>query len=88
MGKTVIHPSHVLTVHSLLAVTAEEYADATDILGDDAASGGVKKSLYGNKMNESKPHRAWAMRTRLRARVYGVTRPGIGLVDMLDAGTA
>lgn len=88
IGKTVIHPSHVLAVHSLLAVTAEEFDDATDVLGEDAALGGVKKSQHGNKMNEAKPHRAWALRTRLRARVYGVTRPGVGLVDMLDAGAA
>lgn len=85
-GKTVIHPSHVQAVHTLLAVTAEEYADASDILGEDAVHGGVRRSHYGNKMNEVKPHRAWAQRTLLRARVFGVTRPGVGMVDLLDAG--
>jgi len=87
-GKTVIHPSHVHAVHSLLAVTAEEYADATDILDPEAANGGVRRSHYNNKMNEVKPHRAWAHRTLLRARVFGVTRVGVSLVDLLDAGAA
>ncbi|MGI8531657.1 MAG: HpcH/HpaI aldolase/citrate lyase family protein [Geodermatophilaceae bacterium] len=87
LGKTVIHPSHVPAVHALLAVTAEEYADATDLLGADAAAGGVRRSTYGNKMNEVKPHRAWALRTVLRSRAFGVTRPGVGVVDLLDAGT-
>lgn len=87
-GKTVIHPSHVVAVHALLAVTAEEYADASDVLGADAVHGGVRRSHYNNKMNEVKPHRAWAQRTLLRARVFGVTRPRVGLVELLDAGAA
>jgi len=86
IGKTVIHPSHVHAVHTLLAVTAEEYADASDILREDAVHGGVRRSHYGNKMNEVKPHRAWAQRTLLRSRVFGVTRPRVGMVDLLDAG--
>lgn len=85
-GKTVIHPSHVHAVHTLLAVTSEEYDDAGDILGEDAVNGGVRRSQYGNKMNEVKPHRAWAQRTMLRSRVFGVTRPGVSIVDLLDAG--
>lgn len=85
IGKTVIHPSHVHAVHALLAVTAEEYDDASDLVGEDAVHGGVRRSQYGNKMNEVKPHRAWAHRTLLRSRVFGVTRPGVGIVDLLDA---
>jgi len=85
-GKTVIHPSHVHAVHALLAVTAEEYDDASDILGEDAHNGGVRRSQHGNKMNEAKPHRAWANRTLSRSRVFGVTRPGVGIVDLLGAG--
>jgi len=85
-GKTVIHPSHVHAVHTLLAVTAEEYDDASDILGEDSANGGVRRSAYGNKMNEVKPHRAWAQRTLKRSRVFGVTRPGTNIVDLLEAG--
>lgn len=82
-GKTVIHPSHVAPVHALAAVTAEEYQDAVDILGGDA--GGVLASGYGNKMNELKPHRAWAQRVVLRASVFGVTKPGVTSVELMTA---
>ncbi len=82
-GKTVIHPSHVAPVHALSAVTHEEYYDAIDILGGDA--GGVRASGYGNKMNELKPHRAWAERVVLRASVFGVTNRGVTFVDLLTA---
>jgi citrate lyase beta subunit len=85
-GKTVIHPTHVLTVHALSVVTHEEYADACDILGHDMSGGGVRASSYGNKMNEAKPHRAWAERTLRRAEVFGVAAEEVGLVDLLVAG--
>jgi hypothetical protein len=84
IGKTVIHPTHVAAVHSLSVVTHEEYADATDILGT-AAAGGVASSSYRNKMNESKPHTAWARGTALRAQVFGVAHEGITFVDLLGA---
>ncbi len=83
LGKTVIHPSHVPVVHSLCVVSHEEYLDALDIAGD--TGGGVKASSYGNKMNESKPHRPWAERTLLRARAFGVARPGVSFVELLEA---
>ncbi|MDJ0352902.1 HpcH/HpaI aldolase/citrate lyase family protein [Pseudarthrobacter sp. PH31-O2] len=83
LGKTVIHPSHVPVVHSLSVVSHEEYLDALDIAGDPG--GGAKASSYGNKMNEAKPHRAWAERTLLRARAFGVARPGVTFVDLLEA---
>jgi citrate lyase beta subunit len=83
-GKTVIHPSHVAAVHALSVVSHEEFADATDILGT-AAGGGVASSSYRNKMNESKPHAAWARATMLRARVFGVAHEGISFVDLLGA---
>lgn len=83
LGKTVIHPSHVPVVHSMCVVSHEEYLDALDIAGDDG--GGVKASSYGNKMNESKPHRPWAERTLLRARAFGVARPGVSFVELLEA---
>ncbi len=83
LGKTVIHPSHVPVVHSLSVVSHEEYLDALDIAGD--TGGGAKASSYGNKMNEAKPHRAWAERTLLRARAFGVARPGVTFVDLLEA---
>ncbi|GAC50413.1 HpcH/HpaI aldolase/citrate lyase family protein [Gordonia aichiensis] len=82
-GKTVIHPSHAAAVHALSAVTHEEYNDALDILSSDA--GGVQASAYRNKMNERKPHRNWASRVIDRAAVFGVTRPGVGFVDLLTA---
>ncbi|MET3809891.1 HpcH/HpaI aldolase/citrate lyase family protein [Arthrobacter sp. UYEF3] len=83
LGKTVIHPSHVPVVHSMCVVSHEEYLDAQDIAG--SIGGGVKASSYGNKMNEAKPHRAWAERTLLRARAFGVARPGVNFVELLEA---
>ncbi|GAA1483060.1 HpcH/HpaI aldolase/citrate lyase family protein [Gordonia sinesedis] len=82
-GKTVIHPAHVGPVHALSAVTHEEYHDALDILADEC--GGVRSSSYRNKMNELGPHRNWALRVMDRAAAFGVTRPGIGFVDLLTA---
>lgn len=85
IGKTVIHPSHVAAVHALSVVTHEEYADACDVLATNA-TGGAAPSSFGNKMNESKPHSAWARRTLLRAEAYGVAREGVSFVDLLGAG--
>jgi citrate lyase beta subunit len=85
LGKTCIHPSHVLPVHALSVVSLEEYSDATDILRPDRSGGGVLRSAYTNKMNEIKPHRAWAERTLLRAELFGVARDGVGFVDVLAA---
>jgi citrate lyase beta subunit len=83
-GKSVIHPSHVAAVNALGVVSLEEYRDAVDIL-DTAASGGAASSAYGNKMNESKPHTAWARRTALRARAFGVANDRVSFVDLLGA---
>lgn len=83
-GKTVIHPSHVPVVHSMLVVTHEQYVDALDVLSN--AVGGVMASTYGNKMNELKPHRSWAERTLMRARAFGVARADISFVELLEAG--
>ncbi|HST47583.1 HpcH/HpaI aldolase/citrate lyase family protein [Jatrophihabitans sp.] len=84
-GKTVIHPSHVAAVHALSVVTHEEYCDACDVLGT-RSGGGVASSAYRNKMNESKPHSAWARRTVLRAAVFGVANADVSFVDLLGAG--
>ncbi|HSY15702.1 MAG TPA: HpcH/HpaI aldolase/citrate lyase family protein [Jatrophihabitantaceae bacterium] len=84
-GKTVIHPSHVAAVHALLVVSHEEYVDALDILNTNGG-GGASASTYGNKMNESKPHSAWARRLMLRAQVFGVGRASTSFVDLLGAG--
>jgi citrate lyase beta subunit len=85
LGKTVIHPSHVAAVHALSVVTNEEYADACDVLATNSAGGAVASS-FRNKMNESKPHTAWARRTMLRADAFGVARDGVSFVDLLGAG--
>ncbi|MBQ0830164.1 HpcH/HpaI aldolase/citrate lyase family protein [Streptomyces tagetis] len=86
LGKTCIHPSHVLPVHALSVVSHEEYCDARDILRPERGGGGVLRSAYTNKMNEVKPHRAWAERTLLRAEVFGVANEDIGFVELLGAG--
>ncbi|MFJ9697980.1 HpcH/HpaI aldolase/citrate lyase family protein [Kitasatospora sp. NPDC101183] len=83
LGKTCIHPSHVPAVHALSVVTHEEYCDARDILR--AEQGGVLRSAYTNKMNEARPHRAWAERTLLRARVFGVAREDVSFAELLAA---
>lgn len=82
-GKTVIHPSHVTVVNASATVDHEEYADARDVLS--AGDGGAAASAYGNKMNEARPHRAWADRVLRRARIYGVRRPGLGVEALAEA---
>jgi citrate lyase beta subunit len=84
-GKTVIHPTHVAAVHALSVVPYEEYADACDVVATQAA-GGARASSYANKMNESKPHTAWARRVLQRAELFGVAREGVSFVDLLGAG--
>ncbi|MEV7424511.1 MULTISPECIES: HpcH/HpaI aldolase/citrate lyase family protein [unclassified Streptomyces] len=85
-GKTCIHPSHVPPVHALSVVSHEEFSDARDILRPERDGGGVLRSAYTNKMNEVKPHRAWAERTLRRAEVFGVAREDVGFVELLTAG--
>ena len=88
IGKTCIHPSHVLPVHALSVVSHEEFSDAQDILRPERDGGGVVRSTYTNKMNEVKPHRAWAERVVRRAEVFGVARENVGFVELLAAGLA
>ncbi|MEV4616246.1 HpcH/HpaI aldolase/citrate lyase family protein [Kitasatospora sp. NPDC049258] len=85
LGKTCIHPSHVPAVHALSVVTHEEYSDAQDILQQSRGGGGVLRSAYTNKMNEAKPHRAWAERVLLRAEVFGVAREEVSFAELLSA---
>jgi citrate lyase beta subunit len=85
LGKTVIHPSHVHPVHALMVVTHEEYTDACTVM--DGNAGGVRRSDYGNKMNELRPHRAWAEILLRRAHAFGVLRAGHTFVDVLAALT-
>ena len=85
LGKTCIHPSHVPAVHALAVATHEEWSDAEDILHQDRSGGGVMRSAYTNKMNEVKPHRAWAQRVMLRASVFGVAREDVTFAELLAA---
>jgi citrate lyase beta subunit len=82
-GKTVIHPTHVPVVHALSVVSHEEFLDAQSILAGEG--GGAAASPYGNKMNEMKPHRAWATKTLLRAEAFGVSAESTTFVDLLEA---
>jgi citrate lyase beta subunit len=84
-GKTIIHPSHAAAVHALSVVSHEEYSDAVVIAADANGAGGVLRSAYANKMNEVRPHYAWAQLTLLRARMFGVAAEGVTFVDFLDA---
>jgi hypothetical protein len=84
-GKTIIHPSHAAAVHALSVVSHEEYSDAVVIAADANGAGGVLRSAYANKMNEVRPHHAWAQLTLLRARMFGVAAEGVSFVDFLDA---
>lgn len=82
-GKTVIHPSHVAVVNAAQTVDHEEYADARDVVS--AVEGGAAASAFGNKMNEARPHRAWASGVLRRAHVFGVRRPGVGADELAGA---
>ncbi len=83
LGKTVIHPTHVPLVHAMSVVSHEEYVDALEIQGN--SQGGAAASPYGNKMNEMKPHQAWATQTMLRAAAFGVAAADVTYVDFLEA---
>lgn len=85
-GKTLIHPTHVALVHAMNVVSHEEFLDAQAIAGN--AGGGAAASPYGNKMNEMKPHQAWANRTLLRARSFGVAAADVTFVELLEASMA
>lgn len=83
LGKTVIHPSHVPLVHAMSVISSEEYLDALAIDAD--LGGGVSASPSRNKMNEMKPHQAWAQKTLLRAAAFGVAAQDVTYVDLLEA---
>lgn len=83
-GKTVIHPTHIGLVHSLLVVNHEEYSDAIDILSESKTGGGAHASQYKNKMNEIKPHSAWANQIKNRADAFGVSNENIDFIDFLE----
>lgn len=72
VGKTIIHPSHIIPVQSQYIVGHEEYLDALSIVESCHSQKGAIKSSYTNKMNEIKPHEKWAQKILLRAENYGV----------------
>jgi citrate lyase beta subunit len=84
IGKTTIHPSHVAVVNALSVVSFEEHRDASDVLGAGRGSG-VLASVHRNKMNEIRPHSAWASAVLRRARAFGVAADGVSFVDLLTA---
>lgn len=72
IGKTCIHPSQLKYIQENCVVTYENYKDALSILGMSNGIVGVKKGYNNNKMNEVKPHTAWAKKVIGLAEVYGV----------------
>jgi len=81
-GKTVIHPSQVNIVNSLMVVSKEDYMDASNII--DSSLDGVIKSDYFNKMNEIKPHEKWAKEILLKAKIMGVFQDGKSYKELLQ----
>jgi len=65
-------------------VSHEEYSAAV-VIAADSSAGGVLRSAYANKMNEVRPHQAWAEITLTRAQMFGVAAEGVTFVDFLDA---
>ncbi|MBR1792800.1 MAG: HpcH/HpaI aldolase/citrate lyase family protein [Bacteroidales bacterium] len=80
VGKTIIHPTHAKFVNAMFTVVEEEYNDAVQILN---TSGGVVKSIRGDKMNEIGPHRRWAEKIVRRASVYGVVRNEDSVISLV-----
>jgi citrate lyase beta subunit len=85
-GKSVVHPMHVTLVNALHTVPHEEWIDAESVLA--ASGGGASASQFRNKMNEAGPHRLWAERIRQRGRAFGVLRPGVSVVRLLEVAQA
>jgi len=82
-GKTVIHPSQVNIVNSLMVVSKEDYIDANNIIS--SSLNGVIKSNYSNKMNEIKPHEKWAKEILLKANIMGVFEDGKSYKELLQS---
>ena len=81
-GKTVIHPTQVNVVNSIMVVSKENYIDAYNII--NSSLDGVIKSDYANKMNEIKPHEKWAKEILLKAKIMGVYEDGKSYRDILQ----
>ena len=87
IGKTIIHPSHIIPVQSLYVVGHEEYLDALSIIENSDGLQGVIRSHYTNKMNEIKPHYQWARKILLRAKNYGVFNEQYNFISLLTENT-
>ncbi|NLW26023.1 HpcH/HpaI aldolase/citrate lyase family protein [Acetivibrio saccincola] len=83
IGKTIIHPTHIIPVEALYVVSHEEYTDACNIIDNNGGEKGVFKSSYSNKMNEIKPHLSWAYNIIKRSEVYGVFHENKSFTDLL-----
>jgi len=83
IGKTVIHPSHLIPVQALYVVNHEEFMDASNIISNNNGELGVFKSHYANKMNEIKPHLSWAKKIMNRSSIYGVFNEHQTFTDLL-----
>jgi citrate lyase beta subunit len=83
IGKTIIHPSHIVPVQSLYVVSHEEYFDASNLIQNNNGELGVFKSHYANKMNEVKPHLNWAKKIMNRSKIYGVFNEHQSFTDLL-----
>ena len=84
VGKTIIHPTHLLPVQALYVVTKEEYTDALSIFQQATGEKGVFKSEFMNKMNEIKPHLYWAQKILIKSDIYGVYNENITFIDLLS----
>jgi len=71
VGKTVIHPSQIETIHAALRVTGSDIDAAQRILAPGAAA--VFK--HDGAMCEPATHRAWATSILERARYHGLVEP-------------
>ncbi len=83
VGKTIIHPSHIIPVQALNVVSYEEYTDALTILSEVSGHVGVMKSQFANKMNEVKPHSYWAQKILFKSKIYGVLHEQNTYLDLL-----
>jgi citrate lyase beta subunit len=72
VGKTCIHPSQIEAVNMSLQVSETDYLDAARVLNWKRDGFGVEKSAGGDRMNEVKCHKAWAVRTMALAMIYGI----------------
>lgn len=84
VGKTIIHPSHLLPVQAMHVVSKEEYIDALSIVQQASGEKGVFKSEFQNKMNEIKPHLKWAEKTLMKSDIYGVFHENSTFIDLLS----